>query len=438
MVYLQSLLIFILSALLLHAWWRLYRTRIIAWWKRQKDSLPRRWQPKSPDDCPYCRTGINILPNPIHRKVQPWNTRKSSRGRRKSIPTHGFACLNPSCEYFGITDETIHALVGNGKNGQHHNIQNLKCQCCGKAFTSRKGTPLYYLKTSEHTIEMVLWFLAEGIDQSVMTRYTKHCDATIARWLTRMGQHTAAWHNRLFHNLSFGLIQMDELYARVRNHQKSRWVWLAIDPITKVIPSLHLGGRTSGDAYALVHDLTSRLQDGCIPAFTTDGLRSYFYALTAHFGDWHRPERARKDHWKASDDLLHGQLIKRKTRRSFYSLTRMAWGNRQQLTSILRQHGLTHLIQTAFIERVNLTFRQSVAPLTRKTWALPLSEQHLLIHLEWFRFYYHFVRFHESLRESVPGLKRRYQQRTPAMALGLTDHIWTVGDILRTPIIPTL
>ena len=99
---------------------------------------------------------------------------------------------------------------------------------------------------------------------------------------------------------------MDELYARVRHPQKRRWLWLAIDPISKAIPSLHLGGRTSGDAYALVHDLTSRLHRDCIPAFTTDGLRSYFYALTAHFGHWHRSPRDRKDHWLTSKHLLHG------------------------------------------------------------------------------------------------------------------------------------
>jgi len=368
--------------------------------------------------------------------------------------------MNPSCDYFGITDQDIHALVGNGKRGQDHNIQNLKCQCCHKSFSSRKGTPLYYLKTSTQTVEMVLWFLAEGVDQSVLARYNGHCDSTIARWLTRMGHHAAGWHNRLFINITVALIQMDELYARVRHPQKRRWLWLAIDPISKAIPSLHLGGRTAGDAYALVHDLTSRLHPDCIPAFTTDGLRSYFYALTAHFGHWHRPPRARKDHWLTSNQLLHGQLIKRKSRRSFFTLTRMAWGNRRHLTSILRRHGFTHTIQTAFIERINLTFRQSVAPLTRRTWALPHSELHLLIHLdwrhrnavspvqlphselhllihlEWFRLYYHLVRPHQALRQSLHPGKRRYRKRTPAMALGLTDRIWEVGDILRTPLIP--
>lgn len=58
-----------------------------------------------------------------------------------------------------------------------------------------------------------------------------------------------------------------------------------------------------------------------------DGLRSYFYALAVHFGGWCRPENTRKDHCVASDDLIHGQLRKRKTRRTFYTLTHTDWAN---------------------------------------------------------------------------------------------------------------
>ena len=112
----------------------------------------------------------------------------------------------------------------------------------------------------------------------------------------------------------------------------------------------------------------------------------------------------------------------------------MVWGSRRKLTEVLWAYGLTYRIQTAFIEQVNLTFRQSVAPLTRKTWSLPQSEEHLLLHVEWFRFYCHMVRPHQSLGESLPGLKYRYRKGTPAMALGLTDHIWEVGAVLRKPL----
>ena len=85
-----------------------------------------------------------------------------------------------------------------------------------------------------------------------------------------------------------------------------RWLWLAIDPISKALPSLHLGGRKAEDAYALVHDLTHRLTPDCVPTFTTDGLRSYFYALTAHFGHWHKAAGDRVAHWQVETTLLYG------------------------------------------------------------------------------------------------------------------------------------
>ena len=113
----------------------------------------------------------------------------------------------------------------------------------------------------------------------------------------------------------------------------------------------------------------------------------------------------------------------------------MLWGTRKALLAKLKSVGLSGLIQTAFIERVNVTIRQSVAPLRRKTWSLAQSEPALLIHVEWWRLYYHFVRDHSSLRRPVPGLKGRYRSQTPAMAAGLTNRLWTVGELLRTPVI---
>ena len=102
---------------------------------------------------------------------------------------------------------------------------------------------------------------------------------------------------------------------------------------------------------------------------------------------------------------------------------------------MLTANGFRRVIQTAFIERVNLTFRQGIAGLARDTWSL-MSEQRLLLHAEWFRLYYHLARPHESLREPLPGFNWKYRPRTPAIALGVTDRGLTVGDILRTPLIP--
>jgi transposase-like protein len=162
------------------------------------------------------QVGLQIIKQ---RDVIPYHHTKSPRGRRKSVATRGFACPNPNCDYCGISDDAIHALVG---YGHHNRIPRLKCQACGKVFTSRIGTPLYYLKTNPDRVEMVLWFLAEGVDLSVMIRFTGHADVTITRWLNRMGGHSQSWHNQLFRDLVFVVLQLDELYTRVRGIASAR------------------------------------------------------------------------------------------------------------------------------------------------------------------------------------------------------------------------
>jgi IS1 family transposase len=294
---------------------------------------------------------------------------------------------------------------------------------------------LYYLKSDEGHIILSLMLLAEGCDISVLVRCSKHCEATITRWLERAGKHSSLLHNRFFRDLMLIFVQMDELYCRVRRTGKM-WLWLAIDPVTKILPALHLGHRKNDDAMALTHDLKMRLNLDCIPAFTTDGLRGYFYAITAHFGNWFRPERARTDHWQVSDDLLHGQLVKQR-KKSAFAIMRMLWGNRKDFNALLKLYSFAALIQTAFVERVNLTIRRGVAPLMRKTWSLAQNPEHLLLHVEWWRTYYHFIRPHESLSVPVPGL-RKLRQRSPAQAADLTHKLWSVEEVLKLPLASAL
>jgi transposase-like protein/IS1 family transposase len=426
---LNFMLLLVLIFMQRRALWRRFKQLWVTW----QQHGPRRWRPQSPHHCPHCQAGLKLHVLRSKADIRPYSARKSRRGRKKTVNTRGFACPNLHCAYRGVTDDTLHALVG---YGSHNGIPRFKCQACAKVFTSRVNTPLYYLKTDPKQVEFVLWFLAEEVDVSVLVRFTGHADATLVRWLERMGTHSQHWHNHLFRNLVLPLVQMDELYTRIRATASAAWLWLAFDPVSKAIPSLHLGGRTKDDAFALVHDCKLRLSPDCIPAVTTDGLRSYFYALTAHFGSWFRPPKACTDHWQPSDALHYGQLVKRtgKRRHVTFTHTRMLLGKRQQLFARLRAAGLRPFIQTAFVEHVNLTFRQSVAALSRRTWAYAQTEHHLLLHCEWFRLYYHFVRAHESLALEVPGLKRRFRPRSPAMALQLTDHLWSVHDLLHLPV----
>jgi hypothetical protein len=143
--------------------------------------------------------------------------------------------------------------------------------------------------------------------------------------------------------------------------------------------------------------------------------------------------------------LIYGQVKKSYRRRKLVRVTHvMRLGTQAALTVALQGLGLTGRLNTAFIERVNLTLRHGVAALARRTWATAKPAPQLLAHLEWWRAYYHFVRPHASLQVAlVPPRERggkllaqRDLQRTPAMAAGRTNRRWTVREVLCHPLPP--
>ena len=196
-------------------------------------------------------------------------------------------------------------------------------------------------------------------------------------------------------------------------------------------------------AYALIHALSQVLAPGCLPVFTSDGLNLYFYAITAHFRQWSTDMATGKTRWQVACDLLYGQVKKTCRCRRLYLVGRlMRLGELAQLTQRLKVLGYFGTLNTAFVERLNLTLRHALAALSRRSWATIQLADELHTHLEWWRAYYHFRRPHLSLRLQldVPQQRRgkqtprRYTSRTPPMAAGLTDHIWSVEELLAFPV----
>ena len=242
-------------------------------------------KPRTPDDCPACRACCTPSSGmrPTRASVRSWREVKSRRGAPKRINTEGYACPNRECLYFGITEAQIHALVGDGKHGRAERIQTFRCQACRTTFSARYHTPLYCLKTPSHQIAVVLAALAEGLDASTAERIFGYRQATITTWLLRAGEHARALHERSFHNLHIPHLQLDELRTRLRNAKQILWLWLTIDPLTKILPVLYLGPRTQHAAHMIIHSLRRILAPGCLPLFTSDGLNLYFYAALRPF-----------------------------------------------------------------------------------------------------------------------------------------------------------
>ncbi len=403
---------------------------------------PLVYKPKSEKDCPCCQANH---PNQAtaHQMPIPWSQVNGKGGRKKTIATEGYFCCNECCDYFGITDQNIHAVVGNGKRGKKELIQYLKCNACTDRFTSRRHTVLYRLKTPSEKVCHSLHFLAVGVDVCAIEQAFKVRESTVRTWLTRSGEHGRKLHDHFVKNLELEHIQLDELWAGIRNEQHDVWVWIACDAKTKLIPVIEIGPRIQAMAYWVVHQLKTRLRAGCVPPFSSDGLKHYFYALSAHFGKWTHIEGKRKPVWTLLPDFFHGQVLKHRRRNRIVQVEqRLLCGQIKEYRSRLKSAGLTGRINTSFVERANLTIRQSVSKLTRRTWGLAHSTGELREHLFWWLAYYHFARYHQSLRiELSQPIQRKgrqtpikYRSRTPAMAAGLTKRRWSVRELLSYPL----
>jgi hypothetical protein len=117
-----------------------------------------------------------------------------------------------------------------------------------------------------------------------------------------------------FVNLELAHVQLDELWAKVKQTDQDVWVWVACEAKSKRIPVLQLGPRTQQMAYSVVHELKSRLKPGCVPIFSSDGLKHYFYALTAHFGEWIKPDEQSKPVWTIWANFAYALFIKQQRR----------------------------------------------------------------------------------------------------------------------------
>jgi hypothetical protein len=202
-------------------------------------------------------------------------------------------------------------------------------------------------------------------------------------------------------------------------------------------------------AQRVVHQVVQVLAPGCVPLFLTDGFKDYLTALLTHYGQWvqfprrHDKGPAPTSRWMPLPQLLYAQVIKTVRRRRLVRVChRVVFGTLEAVQQVLAAHGWQ--INTAFIERVNLSIRQHVAAVGRRVSTLCKGEEGLRQQLALYHVYHNFCLPHTSLRQPLPqpeltrgtGSATQWQPRTPAMAAGLTDHVWSVREVLRFRVPP--
>ncbi len=180
-----------------------------------------------------------------------------------------------------------------------------------REFSARRHTALYGLKTSAARVAQVLHAVAEGLSPYAAARVFNLSETTVRSWITRADLHSRSLPDRFWCALQLTHVQLDELRLKVKGMAEAAWLWVACDATTKLIPAFAWGPRTQALAHQLIHEVAQRLAPGGLPVFSSDGLALYFYALTAHFGEWVHTIGERRRVWTVQARLLYAQVIKR-------------------------------------------------------------------------------------------------------------------------------
>ncbi len=251
----------------------------------------------------------------------------------------------------------------------------------------------------------VISLLTEGMAIRAVARLTGIHRDTIMRLSLTVGRACHLLHDRTMRELRVPLIQLDETWAfihkkqhRVQLHHPPEhgdcYLWLALDPVSKVIVTYRLGKRTGEQALALLLDLRARILNR--PQITSDGYAPYVDAVGAAFGS----------------QADYAMIIKEADFEK----------------RVIQGDPDLEEISTSLLERCNLTVRMHLRRHARRTNAhsktLDGHRAAVALHIA----FYHWCRVHETLRV------------TPAMELGLTNHIWSVAELIEraqeTPVPP--
>jgi transposase-like protein len=226
-----------------------------------------------------------------------------TRGRRRQVDTSGHFCPHTACAYHGRVD------FGNIRANGHPNgrrWRQLVCLSCRGYFLETVGTPFHAMHVGPDTLVWAIAALAEGLGIRAGARVFEVDPKTVLGWLVEAAEHLETFTRYHLRDLHVEQVQMDELFALLsavkegevteaealkRLSRSPYWVWVAMDPVCKLILAVDVGDRTMAMAQRLVHQVTQVLVPECAPLFLTDGFREYVTALITHYGRWMQPER---------------------------------------------------------------------------------------------------------------------------------------------------
>jgi transposase-like protein len=251
---------------------------------------------------PYCEACEQAIEPHREPPVGPPPRIVSTRGRRRQVDTSHQFCPDPNCRYGGWIGLGNISANGHPSGGPW---RQLYCSRCKGYFLETYGTLFHGKRVSPEKLVWAIAALAEGLGIRAVARVFEVDPNTVLGWLVEAAVHLQAFSRHFLYDLHVGQVQIDELFALLsavkdgeiteaealkRLSRSPSWVWVAMDPVSKLLLCVDVGERTLAMAQGVVHQVAQMLTPGCVPLFLTDGHKDYFAAILAHFGLWVHPE----------------------------------------------------------------------------------------------------------------------------------------------------
>jgi transposase-like protein/IS1 family transposase len=343
-------------------------------------------------------------------------------------------CPNVACSARGV--------VGQGNITIHGRKRpRYRCHTCGCTFSARRGTMWDGLRKPTGLIVVVVTLLAYGCPLQAIVHTYGLDERTVASWRDRAGTHCQRVHQTLIEQGKLDLVHVQADEIRVKGRSMIAWMGLALMVSTR----LWLGGtvsltRDTSLADRLMGQVHACAQALCAVLICTDGWAAYPNSIRRAFREKVKRvgERGRPA-FRIWPHLQIGTVIKHRVNKRVRAVThRLSSGTWEEAGALLERSRGGKVLNTAFIERFNGTVRERLAVLTRKCRHPAQRLQTLESGMYLIGATYNFCWPHQALsRPSVAGFPQRLREAcTPAMASGVTDHVWSVWELLRYRLAP--
>ncbi len=337
------------------------------------------------------------------------------------------ACPNLACPDKGT--------VGAGNVRVHsHAERRYRCRTCRRTFAATANTPLYRLHHPAATLTLVLTLLLHGCPIPAIVAAFGLDERTVRAWLHKAGAHAALLHDRMVADVGARQVQADEIRVRVRGG--AVWAALALDVGSRLWLATAVARRRDGLLVHLLLRRTLAALAGRAFLLAVDGFAGYVGGARSLVRVPERTGRRGRPRLVWPEGFALAQVVKAGLRRGEGIVRRVVVGTEATVAAALAaSHGGT-AINTAYIERLNATLRERLAPLVRRRRAPAQGTALVEGGLHLLRLAYNYCWAHESLRLRAIGTGSRWLERTPAMAAGLAERPYGLGELLRMPAPP--